>query len=81
MGGRLLSSVRVLECTPVGRAAVLQARSSAPLTRAPLSPLSPRAAQEAVQARHHAEFLARHISRFEEIVRDLEAPPVAVKAA
>jgi translation initiation factor 3 subunit L len=37
--------------------------------------------QENVQARHHAEFLARHISRFEEIVRDLEAPPAALKAA
>lgn len=37
--------------------------------------------QEAVQTRHHAEVLARHISRFEEIVRDLEAPPVAAKGA
>jgi hypothetical protein len=38
------------------------------------------APQEAVQARHHADFLARHISRFEEIVRDLEAPAPAVAA-
>lgn len=36
---------------------------------------------DTVHTRHHAEFIARHIARFEEIIRDLEAPASAVAAA
>ena len=35
---------------------------------------------DTVHTRHHADFLTRHISKFEEILRDLEMPPVAGKA-
>jgi translation initiation factor 3 subunit L len=33
---------------------------------------------DTVHTRHHAEFLARHIVKFEEILRDLDAPVVPV---
>eukprot|EP00798_Chlamydomonas_sp_ICE-L_P001226 gene1226-32567_t len=36
---------------------------------------------EAVHTRHHADFLVRHIGKFEEIIRDLEAPPAAAAPA
>lgn len=36
---------------------------------------------DTVHTRHHAEFIARHIARFEEIIRDLEAPASVVAAA
>jgi hypothetical protein len=37
---------------------------------------------DTVHTRHHAEFISRHIGRFEEIVRDLEGPaPVAAVPA
>ncbi|KAG1667471.1 hypothetical protein FOA52_012226 [Chlamydomonas sp. UWO 241] len=36
---------------------------------------------DTVHTRHHAEFISRHIGRFEEIVRDLEGPPPVVAAA
>lgn len=29
---------------------------------------------DTVHTRHHAEFLSRHIAKFEEILRDLEGP-------
>lgn len=36
---------------------------------------------EAAPARHRPDFLVRHIAKFEEIVRDLESPPVAAAPA
>jgi translation initiation factor 3 subunit L len=36
---------------------------------------------DTVHTRHHADLLARHILKFEEIVRDLEAPAAAGPAA
>lgn len=36
---------------------------------------------DSVQSRHSADLLTRHIVKFEEIVRDLEAPPIKVAAA
>lgn len=36
---------------------------------------------ESVHQRQHADFLARHIGKFEDIIRDLEAPVAAATVA
>jgi hypothetical protein len=36
---------------------------------------------DTVHTRHQADLLSRHILKFEEIVRDLEAPPAGTPAA